>query len=49
MKTLDELDAPGFLKAVIFTKKLVTLRSALQMMPDADKVVEIMNTAFAGK
>ncbi len=49
MKTLDELDAPGFLKAVIFTEKLVTLRSALQMLPNPDTAIETVNAAFAGE
>jgi alpha-L-rhamnosidase len=45
---LDRVGAPGFLKAILANERSIVLRQVLQMLPNYEEAVEMMNTALAG-
>jgi alpha-L-rhamnosidase len=46
MNVLDQVEAPGFLRMVIFDERNIPLRQALHMLPNHDEAVTQMNHAF---
>jgi hypothetical protein len=46
MDVLDQVEAPGFLRMVIFDERNIPLRQALHMLPNHDEAVTQMNHAF---
>jgi alpha-L-rhamnosidase len=47
LTVLDRAGAPGFLKAALFNEGNMPLRQALQMLPNEEEAVELMNNALA--
>ncbi|MCA9916352.1 MAG: glycoside hydrolase family 78 protein [Anaerolineales bacterium] len=47
MAALDELGAPGFIKAILFNEGGLPLRQALHMLPDLETAVTTMNKTLA--
>jgi alpha-L-rhamnosidase len=45
---LDRVGAPGFLKAILANERSIVLRQVLQMLPNYEEAVEMMNAALAG-
>lgn len=46
VKVLNELNAPGYLKALAFSEPGVTLKQALSMLPETETAIRIMNDAL---
>jgi hypothetical protein len=46
MEVLDRVEAPGFLRMVIFDERNIPLRKALHMLPNHEDVVTQMNDAL---
>jgi alpha-L-rhamnosidase len=44
---LDRAGAPGFLKAILFNERSLSLRQALQLLPNYEAAVQMMNDALA--
>jgi hypothetical protein len=48
MDVLDRVEAPGFLRMVIFDERNIPLRQALHMLPNHEEAVIQMNDALQG-
>jgi alpha-L-rhamnosidase len=47
LAVLERAGAPGFLKAILFNERKIPLRQALQMLPNYEEAVKLMNGALA--
>lgn len=48
MEVLADIGAPEFLRMIIFNERNVPLRDSLNMLPNHENIVKIMNEALAG-
>jgi hypothetical protein len=46
LDVLDRVEAPGFLRMVIFDERNIPLRQALHMLPNHENAVTLMNDAL---